>query len=80
MEFQITTKYDVSKTSSVSFFRWGPVIEVTLSKGFNTLGTSFPAPEDWNRSTFRNTVFYIYLEFQTVGKVHKFIDSESYTL
>jgi hypothetical protein len=29
------------------------------SKGYNTVGVSFPPPDDGNRSTFRNIVFLV---------------------
>jgi hypothetical protein len=43
------------------------------------LGPYFPSSEDETRSSFRNVALSIYLEFRTMAKVHKPIDSESYT-
>jgi hypothetical protein len=42
-----------------------------LSKGPNGVCVSLPSPEDVNRSSFRNVVFYSYLEFRTMYKVNK---------
>jgi hypothetical protein len=39
-----------------------------------------PAREDGERSSFRNLVFSIYLEFQTMDKVQKHGDFESHKL
>jgi hypothetical protein len=49
-----------------------------LSKELNTAGLSFPSPEDGNRYSFRNVVFYSYLEFRTMDKDQKSSDSEDY--
>jgi hypothetical protein len=40
-------------------------------------GVSLPSPEDENKSSFRNVVFFSYLEFRTMDKVHNASDSES---
>jgi hypothetical protein len=38
---------------------------LALSKGRNRVGV-FSTPEDRNRTTFQNVVFYSYLKFRTV--------------
>jgi hypothetical protein len=40
-----------------------PDSSLALSMGHNRVGISFPSHEDKNRSSFRNVVFSIYLEF-----------------
>jgi hypothetical protein len=47
-----------------------------LSEGPNKLGVSLPTPEAGKRFNFRNGAFYRYLEFWTMGEVHKSSDSE----
>jgi hypothetical protein len=47
--------------------------------GHNRIGVSLPSPEEGNRSSFRNVVFYSYLEFRTMNKVQKPSDSDCYT-
>jgi hypothetical protein len=43
--------------------------------GPNRVDVSFLSPENGNRYSFRNVVFYNYLEFRTMDKVHKPNDS-----
>jgi hypothetical protein len=45
---------------------WDPWIE-----GPNRVGARLLSPENGNRYSFRNAVFSIYLEFQTMERVHK---------
>jgi hypothetical protein len=52
--------------------------ELTSITGPNRVGVSVPYPEEGSRSNFHNVVFYSYLEFQMVCKVHKINDSECY--
>jgi hypothetical protein len=54
-------------------------VSETLSKGPNRIG--FPSPEDGNKSSFRNVVFFLSLFFntRTMDKVRKPSISESYT-
>jgi hypothetical protein len=49
-----------------------------LSEKPNRVGVSPPTPEDGNRSSFRNAVFYFF-EYLTVNKVRKPSNSECYT-
>jgi hypothetical protein len=48
--------------------------------GPNRLGVSLPSSEDGNKTSFRNVVFSIYLEFPTMYKVQKLSDSVLYTI
>jgi hypothetical protein len=50
-----------------------------IQRESNTVGVSLRSPEDGNRSSFRNVVFYSYLEFRTMDKAHKLSNSECYT-
>jgi hypothetical protein len=38
---------------------------------YNNSCRSLPSPEDGNRPSFRNVGFSSYLEFRTMGKIHK---------
>jgi hypothetical protein len=49
-------------------------LKLALSNGREYL----PSPEDGNRSSFQNIVYYNYLKFQTMDKVHGPSDSECY--
>jgi hypothetical protein len=49
---------------------------LTLSKGPNSVGVSLPSPEDGNRSSVRNFIFLVYLEFWTMDEVQKPSNSE----
>jgi hypothetical protein len=60
----------------VSWVQW---LRLALSKGPNWLGVLPPWPEDGNRSSFRKVVFSNFLEYQTMDKVQKPINSECYT-
>jgi hypothetical protein len=53
----------------------GPVI--ALTKGYNRVRVSLPSAEDEKKYSFRNDVFSSYLEFRTMGKVQKLVDSEN---
>jgi hypothetical protein len=53
---------------------------LSLSKGPNRVGVSFPSPEDGNRSSFRNALLSSYLEFQTLDKAHIPSDSAGWFL
>jgi hypothetical protein len=46
---------------------------------FPSLGEGTETPEDGKRSNFRSVVFSVYLEFRTMGKVHKPSHSECCT-
>jgi hypothetical protein len=63
-----TTKYRILfyRTKYVSTNLVGP----------NIVRVFLPLPEDGNRSSFRNAVFYSYLEFRIMDKVQKPSDSE----
>jgi hypothetical protein len=61
----------------------GPVGRVnvnywTSAEGHNRVDVSLPSPQERNRSSFRNIVFYSYLELQVMDIVHKPSDSEPY--
>jgi hypothetical protein len=45
-------------------------LRLALSKGPNRVNVS-PSPEDGNRSSFRNVVFYNFLEYRKMDKVQK---------
>jgi hypothetical protein len=68
-----TKKHNISETGSVSF------LMLVLSKGPKREGDFFRSLEDRNRTSFRNVVFYSYLELRTIVKVHKLSDFECYT-
>jgi hypothetical protein len=52
----ILKKRNISETGSV---QWTPqCYKLALSKGFNRIGVSHPLPEDGNRSSIRNVVFF----------------------
>jgi hypothetical protein len=74
-EFLITRKRNVSGTGCVSVSRWVEEniqwSRLVLSEGPNKVGVSLPSPVDGNRSSFRNVVFSIYLEFRTMDQVPK---------
>jgi hypothetical protein len=53
-----------------------PVIEVALSKGPDRVGVPCYSPEDGNKCSFRNIMFFSYLEFRTMDKIQKLGDSE----
>jgi hypothetical protein len=50
-------------------------LRLALSKGSDKVGVSFPTSEDVKRSISLNIVFYSYLYFRTMNKVHKPNDS-----
>jgi hypothetical protein len=55
-------------------------LRLALSKGPNWLGVLPPPwPEDGNRFSFRNVVFFNFLEYWTMDKVQKLSNSECYT-
>jgi hypothetical protein len=54
-------------------------VRLILSKDANRVGVFLHSPEDGNRSSFRNVVFYNYLEFWTLDKVKKPSESEYIT-
>jgi hypothetical protein len=69
-------EHNVSETGSVSVLRWGGRIHST---GPNRVGVSCPSPEDGNRSSFRNVVFFcFFLEYRTMNKVQKPSSPECY--
>jgi hypothetical protein len=47
-----------------TYVYWTQWLRLALTKGRNRIGVSLPLPEDGNRSSFRNVVFYSYLESQ----------------
>jgi hypothetical protein len=53
---------------------------LALSNGPNRVGVSHPLPEDRNRSSFWNTVFFhvFLLEYQTINKAQKPCNPECY--
>jgi hypothetical protein len=51
-------------------------LNVALSKGPNRAGVFLTLPEDGNRPGFRNSVFYSYVEFRKMDKVHSPSNSE----
>jgi hypothetical protein len=50
-----------------------------LSKRPSSVGVSLSTPEEGNRSSFRIIMFYSYLEFLMMDKVHTSSNSECYT-
>jgi hypothetical protein len=48
---------------------------LSLSMESNRVDVSLPSPEEGNRSSYRNVVFSINLEFRTVDKVRKLVNS-----
>jgi hypothetical protein len=53
-------------------------LRLVLSMKPNTVGVSLHSPEDGNKSSFRNVVFFSYLEFWTLDKVHTPSDSKGF--
>jgi hypothetical protein len=62
--------------SDHSIVRW---LVLLLSKGSIRVGVFLSSPEDGNRHSFQNVVFYSSLEYRTMDKFHKPNDSECYT-
>jgi hypothetical protein len=66
---------DTSLLGSLALVQW---LTLALFKRSNRFGVALLSPEDGNESTFQNVVFFSYLEFWTMDKVHKSSDSECY--
>jgi hypothetical protein len=53
-----------------------PTMKMFMTTGFldfvrRPIGVSCPSPEDGNRSSFRNVVFFCFIEYRTMDKVQK---------